>query len=253
MNGRLKRFLRWLLLVPGVLVLAVAGFVVWGLTPLGPTTSALDALRSDASVRVTHAEEGWVFAPVSGEATRGLVFYPGGHVDSRSYAPYARAVAARGFLVVVPPMPLSLAVLDPGAADHAIDAHPEITGWTMGGHSLGGAMAAQYAGGHLDTIDGLILLAAYPPDTADLSASGLTVGSLVGTQDSVIRRQALRDTKRLLPVDTRYVEIAGGNHAQFGDYGPQPRDTPQPELRPAEQLAAAVDETVHVLQGGPEK
>lgn len=254
MNKRTKKLLFWLLVVPGaLLLLALTAFVIWGLTPLGPTPAAEAALRSDELVRVTHAEEGWVFAPASGEETRGLVFYPGGHVDARSYAPYARAVAARGFLVVVPEMPLSLAVLDADAADNAIERHPEITSWAMAGHSLGGAMASQYADEHLDAINGLVLLAAYPPNTADLTQSGLTATSLVGTQDTVINRDNLKSAMRLLPSGSRYLDIQGGNHAQFGDYGVQPGDTPHPDLPASEQRAVAVNETVRLLLGGVER
>ena len=250
MNTSLKKALRWLLVVPAVLVVAIIGFVIWGLTPLGPEPDALAALQSDSLVKVELADEGWVFTPASGEATRGLVFYPGGRVDVRSYAPYARAVAEQGFVVVMSPMPLSLAVLDANAADRAIERHPEVTGWALSGHSLGGAMIAQYAAENLDAIDGLVLLASYPPNTANLAQSGLTVASLVGTQDSVIDRENLRSARPLLPSDTSYLDIAGGNHAQFGDYGEQPGDTANPDMSAAEQRAIAVDETVRVLRDG---
>lgn len=249
MNAPLRKVLRWLLVIPALLLVAVIGFVIWGLTPLGPDPEALSALESDASVKVELADEGWVFTPTSGEATRGLVFYPGGRVDVRSYAPYARAVAERGFVVVMTPMPLSLAVLDANAADGVIEAHPEITGWVTSGHSLGGAMIAQYASENLDIVDGLVLLAAYPPDTADLSGSGLAVASLVGTQDTVITRESLTSSRRFLPAQTLYRDIKGGNHAQFGNYGEQPGDTPDPDLSAAEQQVVAVDETVRVLEG----
>lgn len=248
MNLRVKRALRWLLVIPALLLAVVAGFVIWGLNPLGPTRSALAALNSDSTVNVTHAEEGWVFAPMSGGQSRGYVFYPGGHVDARSYAPYARAIAQRGCLVVVSEMPLSLAVLNPNAADAAIENHPEIAAWSIGGHSLGGVMAAQYASKHLDTVRGLVELASYTTASASLAQSGLRVTSLVGTQDTVINRQNWLDAKPLLPKDTRYVELAGGNHGQFGDYGPQPGDTTYPRMDAAEQLHIAVDESASVIR-----
>jgi len=249
-NTSLKKSLRWLLVVPAVLVVAVIGFVIWGLTPLGPEPDALAALQSDSMVTVELTDEGWVFTPASSEATRGLVFYPGGRVDVRSYAPYARAVAEQGFVVVMSPMPLSLAVLDANAADRAIERHPEITSWALSGHSLGGAMIAQYAAENLDTVDGLVLLAAYPPDTANLAQSGLTVTSLVGTQDTVIDRATLLAARPRLPSETSHLDITGGNHAQFGDYGDQPGDTAEPDMSAAEQQAIAVNETVRILKNG---
>lgn len=250
MSTPLRRALRWLLVIPLVLVVAIVGFVIWGLTPLGPRPDALAALESDSLVTVELADEGWVFTPSSSEATRGLVFYPGGRVDVRSYAPYARAVAEQGFVVVMSPMPLSLAVLDANAADRTIELHPEITSWALSGHSLGGAMIAQYAAENLDTVDGLVLLAAYPPDTANLAQSGLTVTSLVGTQDTVIDREKLRATQPLLPSETSYLDIRGGNHAQFGNYGEQPGDTSDPDMSASDQQLIAVNETVRILQNG---
>jgi len=95
-----------------VLVIATAGFLVWANTPLGPMPEALDALQSDSQVQVT--EDGWiVFQPSGTQPDSGLILYPGGRVDPRAYAPIARAIAEQGYLVVIVPMPLNLAVLAP--------------------------------------------------------------------------------------------------------------------------------------------
>jgi hypothetical protein len=51
----------------------------------------------------------------------------------------------------------------------------------------------------------------------------------------------------LLPIDTSWVPIPGGDHAQFGDYGPQPGDNPA-TVTPLEQQMAAVQATVKFLQ-----
>ncbi len=247
MKPRTKKALRWLLAIPALFIMLIGGFVVWGLTPLGPTDSALGALKSDSGVSVEQADEGWVFRPASGTATRGYIFYPGGHVDPRSYAPYARALAQRNCVVVISEMPLALAVLNPNAATAAIENNPDVATWTIGGHSLGGVMAAQYAAFNLDTIDGLVLLASYPQSSSSLSQSGLRVSSLVGTQDTVVNRQSWDDAKPLLPQDTRFLEIEGGNHAQFGDYGPQPGDTEDPDMSAAEQQDITVNESIAVI------
>ena len=140
-----RRALRWLWILPALLLAAAIGFVVWGLTPLGPTELALSALNTGGGVTVTEAAGGWAFSPSSSEPTAGFVLYPGGHVDARSYAPLAREIASRGYLVVVPKVPLSLAFFDVGAADKARAAYPDIKTWAVGGHSLGGVAAAMYA------------------------------------------------------------------------------------------------------------
>ena len=95
------------------------------------------------------------------EPTAGLIFYPGGKVEYTAYAPLLRACAEKGILCALVRMPGNLAVLDANAADGLQEKHPEITTWYIAGHSLGGAMAANYAAAHSADYNGLILLAAY--------------------------------------------------------------------------------------------
>lgn len=236
----------WKKIVLGIALLILlfgAGFVVWGSTPAGPMDEALAALQSDARVQVKTGDL-LVFTPAGETPKTGLIFYPGGRVDYRSYAPLARAIAEQGYLVAIPKMPLSLAVMDPNAADGIIAAYPEVTAWTIGGHSLGGAMAAQYIRDHPDKIRGLFLEASYPPDSSDLSKLTLAVTSVYGTNDGVASLDEVKSSAARLPADTRWVAIDGGNHAGFGWYGPQSGDGSAAITRDAQQaqaVAAAVD------------
>lgn len=215
----------WWAIPLGVVGLAIAAFVAWGLTPLGPTDTALSALESGDGVSVAQTSAGYEFAPTGVEATSALVFYPGGHVDARSYAPLARDLAAAGRLVIITPMPLSLAVLSPNAARRAIDSHPEVANWALGGHSLGGVMAAQFAGKNAEQVGGLLLLASYP--STDISSTRMVVADVVGSADGVLDWASWKAAQPLLPKATTVgTTIEGGNHAQFGDYGPQPGDNP---------------------------
>ena len=221
-----KKALRWLWVIPALLLVAAGAFVVWGLTPLGPSPQALAALESGDGVTVSEGAGGWVFMPRGEEPTRGLVYYPGGHVDARSYAPPARELAKRGYLVVVPEMPLSLAFFNLDAADKVIEEYPGVRTWVMAGHSLGGVAAATYAAKHPDSVGGLVLYASYPAGGTDLSGAKLAVASRAGTLDGVVDRANLESSYALLPPDTDTAPIEGGNHAQFGSYGPQPGDNP---------------------------
>lgn len=74
------------------------------------------------------------------QPTAGLIFYPGGKVEDTAYAPLMRTLAEKGILCGLVKMPGNLAVFSPNAADGLQQAHPEITDWYIGGHSLGGAM-----------------------------------------------------------------------------------------------------------------
>lgn len=201
---------------------ALAGFV-YVETPYGPDEEPTE-LAPDVSVVETDA--GYVLSdgPVTDD-TVGLVLYPGARVAPESYLPHlAPLVAERDAVVIVPEMPLNFAVFDIDAADDAMAVHPEIERWYVGGHSLGGAMACEYADG--EAVEGLVLLASYC--ASDLSDEELSALSVLGTADGVIDAERERDSRANLPLDTEVVEIEGMNHAQFGAYGPQRGDdTPE--------------------------
>jgi pimeloyl-ACP methyl ester carboxylesterase len=240
-----RRPLRVLLVIPGLLVIASGAFVVWGETPARPMPEALAALQSDTQVTVNTGK--WlVFTPAASQPTTGFIIYPGGRVDYRAYAPQAHAIAAQGYLVVIVRMPLNLAVLDPAAAAEVIAAHPEIKTWAVGGHSLGGSMAAHFAHSHPEAVQGLVLWASYPAGSDDLSESNLKVGSISGTLDGLSTPDKIAASHALLPTDTVWIPISGGDHAQFGWYGPQAGDNPASISR-AEQQAQLVQATVDFL------
>lgn len=197
---------------------------------------AEDALLSDAVVTVTEQDGGWIFAPEA--PTAGLIFYPGGKVENTAYAPLLHDLAADGILCVLVKMPCNLAVLDMNAADGILESFPAVTDWYIGGHSLGGAMAATYAAKHTDTLDGLVLLAAY--STADLTDSGLRVYATYGSEDGVLNREKYAADHSNLPADTTETVISGGCHAGFGSYGVQKGDG-TPSLPAEEQQQQTAD------------
>ncbi len=225
-----------------VLILAVGGFVVWAETPLGPMPEAIAALESNAEVAV-QTEPWLLFAPAEKTPSVGLIFYPGGRVDPRSYAPAARVIAAQGYLVVIPPVPLNLAVFAPDIAADVIAANPAIKRWFVGGHSLGGAMAASFAYNHPDAVDGLVLWASYPASPSDFSQRpDFPVLSAYGTEDFGL--DGIEASRVILSDTTEWVVIGGGNHAQCGWYGPQPGDNPATISREDQQsqlIAVTVD------------
>jgi hypothetical protein len=225
-----------LILLALVLILAAAttGFTAWGETPAQPMPEALAALAPGAGLSVTPGQ--WlVFKPSDSQPSTGFIFYPGGRVDYRAYAPAARQIAARGYLVIIVRMPLNLAVLDSNAAERVMAAYPAVQHWVIGGHSLGGAMAANFANTHPGAVQGLALWAAYPASGDDLSHSGLRVVSISGSRDGLATREKIEASRQLLPADTTWISITGGNHAQFGWYGDQAGDNPASISRSAQQ------------------
>jgi hypothetical protein len=246
-----KWFPKALLVLMLLLVFGLGVFVVWAKNPLGPMPEALTALQSDASVQVK--TDHWiVFEPTAASPTTGLIFYPGGRVDARSYAPEMHTIAADGYLAVIVPMPLNLAVFGINRADQVIAAFPEIQHWAMAGHSLGGAMAASYIANHPGVIDGLILWASYPAKGDDLSSQKLQVTSIYGSSDGLATTDKVLEAVSLLPADTHWVPIEGGNHGQFGWYGNQPGDYPASISRQQQQaqIVAACLQILQSLDGG---
>ena len=182
---------------------------------------AMEAFAPMNSVSTELHEDGTlVFKPEN--ATKGFIFYPGGKVEYTAYQPLMAACAQQGVLCILVEMPFNLAVLDINAADGIQEQYPEIEKWYIGGHSLGGSMAASYLAEHIDDYDGLILLGSY--STVDLSETDLAVLSVYGSEDQVMNRDQYEKNKSNLPSDFTEVVIDGGCHAYFGVYGAQEGD-----------------------------
>ena len=152
----------------------------------------------------------------------GLIFYPGGKVEHTAYEPLMVTCMQQGIACILVEMPLRLAVLNKNAANGLKTHFPEIETWFIGGHSLGGSMAASYLKKHADEFNGLILLGAY--STADLSDTSLRVLSMYGSEDNVLNMKKYDKYKENLPQNHEKFVINGGNHAYFGMYGEQDGD-----------------------------
>ena len=241
----MKKSVKILIFALVVVVVIFSGFIVWSETPPAPMPESYDALQSTENVIVLQRQ--WlIFEPKSTNFTTGFIFYPGGRVNYVSYAPYAHAIADDGYLVVVVRMPLNLAVFGANIASDIIAAYPNITLWAIGGHSLGGSMAAQYARDNPDKIAGLVLWASYPASGTDLSGQDLAVLTIRGSNDGLVSSSQIDDSLKQLPHNTVYVELSGGNHAQFGWYGEQTGDNPASISR-EQQQSQTVESTVSLL------
>lgn len=209
-------------LAAGLALAAVAALAWYQLVYIGPRYSpadplALAALRSDARVKVT-ADRWIVLEPAAGIGATGLIFYPGGQVAPEGYAEPLHAIAAAGYLVVLVPMPLDLALLAPDRADDVMAAWPQVHRWVIAGHSLGGAMAARYVFAHPGRVDGLLLWDAYPPDTDDLSGATLPVRQLARVGADGQLPESYRKVSHLLPASTQIVTLPGATHMNYGRF-----------------------------------
>ncbi|MBQ6292443.1 MAG: alpha/beta hydrolase [Lachnospiraceae bacterium] len=220
-KGGARKSRKGLLIALAVLLLAAAAILFYTADYSRADASALRVLEEGVpGVNIEQASDRIVFTPETPKA--GLIFYPGGKVEYKAYAPLMAELSKEGILCILLKMPLNLAVLDINAAAGIPAEYPEIGYWMLAGHSLGGAMAASYAAKHSDELDALVLLAAY--STVDLTSGGLEVLSVYGSEDGVLNREKYEKYRPNLPSDVRETVIDGGCHAYFGAYGAQKGD-----------------------------
>lgn len=212
------------------IVLSTGGFLLWASDCYRPQPEALAVLEEDGIV-----DKGdYVEVLSEGEANVSLVFYPGAKVEAEAYLPILDKLRDKGIDCYLVRMPLNMAIFDQDAAEKIMREHPEEDRWFIGGHSMGGAMASSFASKHADELEGLILLGAYvygdyPPQDA------LTV---YGTFNSNLEKD--------IDYTDNIVKIEGGNHAQFGNYGPQDGD-PDATISAEEQQNQAVEAIVEFV------
>lgn len=198
---------------------------------------AVEAFEVENAVAREVLEDGTiVYAPE--KADTGLIFYPGGKVEYTAYEPLMKALASEGIMSVLIEMPFHLAVFDVNAADGIQEQYTNIEKWYIGGHSLGGSMAAAYLGDYAEEYAGLVLLGSY--STEDLSETSLKVLSVYGSEDQVLNYDNYVESKSNLPTDFTEVVLDGGCHAYFGMYGAQEGDG-TPSISNEEQIALTVE------------
>ena len=231
---RLRRALRLILII---LILLAASAAVYTADFHHADESARACLETPAPGIMTETSKGKI-AFIPEEPKAGLIFYPGGKVEYTAYAPLMEKLAQEGILCVLLKMPLNLAVLDRNAAEGVANEYPAVSRWAVGGHSLGGVMAASYAAGHPGSVDALVLLASY--STANLTDKGIDALSIYGTEDGVLSTAAYEKNRANLPSDLSETVIDGGCHSYFGNYGMQKGDGEPYMSRDEQQLMTAV-------------
>ena len=209
---------RLLLTAAAVLLAVVLGFLLYASVYYHADEVAREALRSDERVAVSQTGYGVFFDGPADDAA--LIFYPGAKVEAEAYAPLLRRLAAGGLDVCLVRMPLRMAFLGQNRADAVMAAH-SYAHWYIGGHSLGGSVAALYAADNSEAVEGLVLCAAYPTKPLD---EKLVEVSLTGSEDHVISRARQESGLAFAPANSAVYVIEGGNHAQFGSYGAQKGD-----------------------------
>lgn len=228
-SSKRKKIITWVAIaLAAAIAVSVVGFLIWASDYYRAEPEALSVLEQDGVV-----DEGRDIALYAedGDADCAIIFYPGAKVQAESYLPILDKIRDKGITCFLVRMPLNMAIFDMTAASSVMEAHPEIDNWYIAGHSMGGGMASAYASGNPDRVKGLILMGAYVYGSYPPSDALTIYGSL---------NQSVEDN---IDYDENIVEIDGGNHAQFGNYGPQDGDAPA-SISAESQQDQAVDAIV---------
>lgn len=211
----IKTMNKWkllLLIITTAIILMMAGFYIYTLDyylASPEVASSVGASRlfieTTDNLTIIHADE-------SNRTGDGIIFYPGGKVEANAYLPLLIGLAENGYTSVLVKMPFNLAVFGIDHAKKAVSEVPEISRWSVVGHSLGGAMASSHMAKNHETYHTLILLGAYPINDASIPTL-----AIYGTYDLMLDLEKVSDADKVM-------EIIGGNHANFGNYGAQEGD-----------------------------
>jgi len=226
MKRQLKVVHKVLLALILVLLLSFGAFLIYASDYYRADDVAIAVMQSEA---VTRVEDNLITLSPDTPSDTALIFYPGAKVEYFAYLPILDKIKqSSGITCILVKMPFNMAIFNANAADQIIDQFPDIKNWYIGGHSMGGAMASSYASKNPDRVNGLILLGAYVYGDYP-SEKALTI---YGTFNESVAEK-INYTENI-------VVIEGGNHAQFGNYGPQKGD-PDATISSEEQQNIAVE------------
>lgn len=163
----------------------------------------------------------------------GIIFYPGGLVDEKSYLPLLVELCKYGYGVYILKSLFKLPILNQNGAENIIKEN-YFEKYVLMGHSLGGTAMLKYFSKQTELsnkIEDIILLSSYSDGSYIFDSTkndnyrrDIDMLSIVGTNDKIINIKRYENDKSNLDGDTKYLLIDGGNHSYFGNYGSQHKD-----------------------------
>jgi Alpha/beta hydrolase family len=215
----------------GILALIALGFglgVFYMLLPHTPVIlnqdAAVENVDSQPRVELKHDAGQYIDIQPATSAKTLFIFYPGGLVRPQAYEWLGVALAPLGVRTIIPVFSADLAVTAPNRANDILQKLGDYDRVVIGGHSLGGAMAARYALKNPDKVKGLVLMGAFSANSDDLSALNFPVLSLAAEHDGLATLDEVTASLGRLPKDTKLELVEGSVHSFFGRYGPQRGD-----------------------------
>ncbi|ORX76654.1 hypothetical protein BCR32DRAFT_329264 [Anaeromyces robustus] len=215
-----KVFTIIMIIILSLILVMVVAFFIYTSIYYHASNNTLKFLENTSDVKISKINTGYYFDGPSND--KALIFYPGGKVEETAYSDILYEIAKKGIDCYLVKMPFRLAIFNKNKANSIIKENKNLyKKWYIGGHSLGGAMAASYASDHEKDLDGLVLLAAY---SINKLPEDMKVISFLGSNDKVLKWDTYKENIKNLPSNYTEIIIKGGNHGQFGDYGIQKGD-----------------------------
>ena len=139
-----------LIIVFAVLILCVVGCFLYVNDYYRASEEVNEYFEKAGNVSVNYIDSGlYLDGPGSENA---LIFYPGAKVEYTAYIPLMYELAENGMDVFIISMPCNLAIFGMDKADDILSEY-SYAHMYLGGHSLGGAIAALYAAKNADSAD----------------------------------------------------------------------------------------------------
>jgi len=204
------------IVIVSLVLLLVLGLFIYTRDSYGPLeamTAEINTLDLDDIEMIDDFDQISYFVD---QPKKNIVIVPGGKVKPESYQYVAIKLALSGYDVTIVKTLFNLAIITPNyGARFLKDGIDNV----VIGHSLGGTVASMFSHND-DRVSDIIFLASYP--ISDVSNKNVLI--LTGEFDTVLDIQDVDNSANLLPQNVVKYEILGGNHAQFGWYGPQSGD-----------------------------
>lgn len=199
-----------------LVVLLVLGLFIYTRDSYGPLeamTEEINTLNLDGIEVIDDLDQISYYVD---QPKKNIVIIPGGKVKPESYQYLAVKLALAGYDVTIVKTVFNLAIITPNYGARFLKEGIENV---VIGHSLGGTVASMFSHND-DRVSDIIFLASYP--ITDVSNKNVLI--LTGEFDTVLDINDVNQSASLLPDNVVMYEIAGGNHGQFGWYGPQSGD-----------------------------
>lgn len=236
----MKKLFKWMGIgLLSVLLLLIIGLGIYSstsYTALDEMFEAIDAIEDDG---VTFYEDRDEIRYSVENPIMNIVFIPGGLVTPDSYEYLAYNLALNGYDVVIAKAIFNLAILNPWIGKEFLS---ETLDNVIIGHSLGGVTASNVFSGN-DLVSTVILLGSYPiNDLTDKDVLFIEAEYDLGMDPEAFNASMVHVNNNAI-----IESIDGGNHAQFGWYGPQKGDG-EAELDTITQQDIVVDIIIDYLK-----